>query len=364
MVIKDIVSRLERLAPPIYQEGYDNSGLLVGNANAKVSKAIVCLDCIEEVVDEAIREKAGLIVAHHPIVFSGLKRLNGKNYIERVVMKAIKHDIAIYAIHTNLDNMQNGVNQKIAEKLGVENPRVLAPKSEVLFKLVTYSPKSCTEAVLQAMFEAGAGQIGNYDECSFAQEGTGTYRAGDGANPYKGEKHKRHHEPEDRVEVLVPLHAKNQIIEAMLAAHLYEEVAYDLHKLENEHDTLGAGMIGSLPKEMSEIDFLQHVKTALQTDCIRHTAKLGKPVKTVAFCGGSGSFLLGHAINAKADAFITGDFKYHQFFDADGKIMIADVGHFESEQFTIDLITDYLMEKFPTFAVLKTGVNTNPIAYF
>ena len=363
MVIKDIVSRLERLAPPIYQESYDNSGLLVGNAHAHVNKALVCLDCIEEVVDEAIRENAGLIVAHHPIVFSGLKRLNGKHYIERVVMKAIKNDIAIYAIHTNLDNVQDGVNKKIAEKLGVENPRILLPKTDVLFKLVTYCPKSHTEAALQAMFEAGAGQIGNYDECSFAQEGTGTYRAGDGANPFKGEKYKRHHEPEDRIEVLVPLHAKNQIIVAMLAVHPYEEVAYDLHKLENAHTTLGAGMIGTFRKEMSESEFLQHVKTTLQTACIRHTAKLGKPVKTVAFCGGSGSFLLPRAIRAKADAFITGDFKYHQFFDADGKIMIADVGHFESEQFTIDLIADYLMEKFPTFAVLKTGVNTNPIAY-
>ena len=364
MVIKDIIARLERLAPPTYQEGYDNSGLLVGNPAAQVNKALVCLDCIEAVLDEAIREKAGLIIAHHPIVFSGLKRLNGKNYIERVVMKAIRYDIAIYAIHTNLDNVQNGVNQKIAERLGIKNPQVLDPKSGVLFKLVTYSPKKHTGSILQAMFDAGAGHIGNYDECSFSQEGTGTYRANEDANPYKGEKNVRHSEPEDRVEVIVPIHAKRKIISAMLEAHPYEEVAYDLHKLENEHQRLGAGMVGNLPHEMEETAFLNHVKSALNTECIRHTANLGKPVKRVAFCGGSGSFLLQKAIASGADVFISGDFKYHQFFDADGKIMIADVGHFESEQFTIDLIADYLMEKFPTFAVLKTGVNTNPIAYY
>ena len=364
MKIQNIIDRLEHFAPVVYQENYDNSGLIVGDSQAEIKKVIVCLDCIEEVVDEAIAQKAGLIVAHHPIVFSGLKRLTGKNYIERVVMKAIKHDIAIYAIHTNLDNVQVGVNQKIAEKLGVVNTRILDPKSESLFKLVTYVPHDYTDKILKAMFDIGAGHIGNYEECSFKHGGTGTYKANAQAKPYKGEKDVRHYEPEDRVEVLIPLHLKSVAVSALKKAHPYEEVAYDIHRLENMNSILGAGMIGELPEPMFENDFLTHVKEALNTGCIRHTAKLGKKVKTVAFCGGSGSFLLPKAIAGGADAFITGDFKYHQFFDADKRILITDVGHFESEQFTIELLADYLMEKFPTFAVLKTKVNTNPVAYF
>lgn len=363
MKINHIVSVLEQLAPPVYQEGYDNSGLLVGDASAEIEKVLVTLDCTEAIVDEAVQKGAGLIVAHHPIVFSGLKRLTGKNYIERTVIKAIKHNIAIYAIHTNLDNVRAGVNAKIGEKLGLQNLEILEPMSAKLYKLVTFVPHVHTAAVTQAMFSAGAGHIGNYADCSFIQEGTGSFRAMPGTNPFVGEQGKRHFEPEHKVEVLVPIHNKNKVIAAMIKAHPYEEVAYDLYKLENVNQELGAGMIGELKQPMQEDQFLNHVKAALQTKSIRHTALLGKPVKRVAFCGGSGSFLLNRAIGSGADVFITGDFKYHQFFDADGRIVIADVGHFESEQFTIELLAEYLMEKFPTFAVLKTEVNTNPIAY-
>jgi len=363
MIIKEIVSALENLAPPVYQENYDNSGLLIGNVNQEVSKVLVCLDCVEAVVDEAISIGAGLIVAHHPIIFSGLKKLNGKNYVERVVMKAIKNDIAIYAIHTNLDNVQHGVNQKIGQRLGLKNLQILAPKSNSLYKLVSYVPADFSEKVLHALFESGAGRIGNYAECSFKVAGEGTFKANELAKPFLGEANIRHREAEDRIEVLVPIHIKQAVITALKSAHPYEEVAYELLEIINANQQLGAGMIGELETAISEKDFLEFCKTALKTACIRHTELLGNEVKKVAFCGGSGSFLLPNAISAKADVFITGDFKYHDFFDADGKILIADVGHFESEQFTIELLADYLMEKFPTFAVLKTGVNTNPIAY-
>ena len=363
MKVKDIITVLEQLAPPIYQEGYDNSGLLVGEPESEIENVLVCLDCIESVVDEAIAKNAGLIVAHHPIVFSGLKRLTGKNYIERVVMKALRNNIAIYAIHTNLDNVMAGVNRKIGEKLGLVDLSILSPLSDKLYKLVTYVPTAKTDAVMQALFTAGAGSIGNYSDCSFTHQGTGSFKAGSNTNPHVGERGKRHFEEENKIEVVVPTHLKNKAIRAMLEAHPYEEVAYDLYKLENVNQTLGAGMVGNLPKEVNEIDFLKGLKHQLNTACVRHTALLGKAIKRVAFCGGSGSFLLPQAIASGADVFITGDFKYHQFFDADEKIVIADVGHFESEQFTIDLLADYLMEKFPTFAVLKTEMNTNPIAY-
>lgn len=363
MKISEIIHALEILAPPVYQENYDNSGLLVGDSSTEITSALVTLDCTEAVVDEAIAKGAGLIVAHHPIIFGGLKKLTGQNYVARTVAKAIANGIAIYAIHTNLDNVLAGVNAKIGERLGLQNLQILSPMPNVLYKLVTFVPQALTAAVVQAMFTAGAGHIGNYADCSFTHAGTGSFRALPGTTPFVGSEGKRHYEPEDRVEVIVPLGKKQAVIQALLKTHPYEEVAYDLYKLENTNTQLGAGMVGDLEQPMAEIDFLYAVKEKLQTACIRHTKKLGKPVRRVAFCGGSGGFLLKNAIAAQAEVFITGDFKYHEFFDAEEKIVIADVGHFESEQFTIDLLADYLTEKFPTFATLKTEVNTNPIAY-
>lgn len=363
MKIAEIISVLEEFAPPVYQESYDNSGLLIGNIDAEINAALICLDCTEAVIDEAIAKGAGLIIAHHPIIFSGLKRLNGKNYIERTVIKAIQHNIAIYAIHTNLDNVPTGVNIKIGDRLGLKNLRILQPMQQQLFMLVTFAPIAYTPMVLQAMFNAGAGHIGKYAECSFVAAGDGTFRATPGANPFIGEQDKRHYEHENRIEVIVPKHKKDAVIEALFKVHPYEEVAYNLYQLVNPNQELGAGMVGELPEVMSENEFLIFLKTALNTKCIRHTQLLGKPVSRVAFCGGSGSFLLQDAISANADVFITGDFKYHQFFDADKKIVIADVGHFESEQFTTDLLADFLNKKLPIFATLKTEVNTNPIDY-
>jgi dinuclear metal center YbgI/SA1388 family protein len=363
MKIAEIISILENLAPPAYQESYDNSGLLVGDAAAETDAALVCLDCTEAIIDEAIARGANLVIAHHPIVFSGLKRLTGKNYIERTVIKAIQNNIAIYAIHTNLDNVLAGVNQKIADRLGLQNVQILKPISASLYKLVTFVPLAQTPKVLQALFNAGAGQIGKYADCSFVHAGEGTFRATAGTNPFVGEQDKRHTEAENRIEVIVPIHKKAEVTAALMAAHPYEEVAYDLYHLANNNQNLGAGMVGELPSSIAEIDFLKSLKVTLNTQIVRHTTLLNTPIKRIAICGGSGSFLLEDAIAAKADVFITGDFKYHQFFDADNKIVIADVGHFESEQFTIDLLVDFLKEKLPIFATLKTEVNTNPIAY-
>lgn len=363
MILNDIIQVLEKWAPPAYQESYDNSGLLVGSGNEEITKAIICLDCTEAVIDEAIDKGANLIIAHHPIVFSGLKKLNGKNYVERVVIKAIRHNIAIYAIHTNIDNIHTGVNRMIAEKLGIVKTRILSPKADVLYKLVTYAPLNKTDVVLQALFTAGAGHIGAYADCSFINTGIGSFKGDDTTNPYVGERGKRHYEEENRIEVIVPVHTKNKVIQALLAAHPYEEVAYNFFKIENAHTQVGSGMVGQLQKPMAAQEFLHHIKNSLNTACIRYTELVKDEIKTVALCGGSGSFLLADAIGAGADIFISADFTYHKFFDTEGKIIIADIGHFESEQFTIDLIALYLNEKLPTFATLKTSVSTNPIAY-
>jgi dinuclear metal center YbgI/SA1388 family protein len=366
MKIKDIIQFLETIAPPAYQENYDNAGLIVGNPDAEVTGILTCLDSLETIVDEAITNHCNLIVAHHPIVFRGLKRLNGKNYVERIVLKAIKNDIAIYAIHTNLDNvLQNGVNQQIANRLGLKNLKILAPKKQTLMQLTVFVPIENTQTVLNALYAAGAGQIGDYENCSFKTTGIGTFRPVRNANPHIGALNQDEEVAENRIEVILETHLQNKVLKAMRQAHPYQEVAYFLTALENENQTIGAGIIGEYEAEnaLSEMDFLKFLKQKMVSGIVRYTQLRGKSVRRVAICGGSGSFLLGNAIGAGADVFVTADFKYHEFFDADGKIVITDIGHFESEQFTIDLLTNVLQNKFKKICVFSTKKDTNPVNY-
>jgi len=364
MKISEITNYLESIAPISSQESYDNCGLLVGDKNSEISNVLITLDCIETTIDEAIEKKCNLIIAHHPIIFKGLKKITGKNYVERTILKAIKNNIAIYAIHTNLDNYMNGVNKKIGEKLGIKKTKILQPSLNTLCKIAVYVPKMHQNHVMEAMFNAGAGNIGHYAECSFSSSGHGTFKASANAKPFVGEIEKRHTEDEIKIELIVSTHQTNKVIQAMLAVHPYEEVAYDIYPLLNQNNFEGAGMIGELDSEISEIEFLQNLKRLFGCNVIRHTSLLNKPIKRIAWCGGSGSFLLAKAIVAKADIFITGDFKYHDFFDADNQIIIADIGHFESEQFTIELLNELIQKKFPKFAPCLTGKITNPVNYF
>jgi dinuclear metal center YbgI/SA1388 family protein len=363
MILREITSYLESIAPLSYQENYDNSGLIVGNEEMEITAALICLDSTEAVIDEAIEKKCNLVIAHHPIVFSGIKKFNGKNYVERVLIKAIQNNIAIYASHTNLDNVLKGVNSKIAEKIGLQNCRILAPMQNTLKKIVTYCPEQLAAALRSALFAAGGGAIGNYDECSFNTSGLGTFRAGLNTNPFVGEKGKLHQEKETKIEIIYPALIESRLLKALFEAHPYEEVAYEIFSLNNLNQSIGAGMIGVLPSEMEETVFLNHLKQTMKTESVRYTALRGKKIKSVAVCGGSGSFLLKDAIGAGADVFITGDFKYHQFFDADNQLIIADIGHYESEQFTMELFYDILSEKFSTFAIHLSKINTNPINY-
>jgi dinuclear metal center YbgI/SA1388 family protein len=364
MKIKEITNYLESVAPLHYQESYDNAGLLVGDANREIDAVLITLDCTEEVVEEAIENNCNLIIAHHPIIFSGLKKITGQNYVERTIIKAIKNDIAIYAIHTNLDNIKTGVSAKIAEILGVENCKILSPKKDLLRQLAVYCPVSDTEKVKEALFQAGAGDIGNYDECSFSAKGEGTFRANEGCDPHIGNIGERHTEKEEKIEVIFLKYKENTIISALKQAHPYEQVAYQIYILDNIYENVGAGIVGELAQKVDTNRFLEMLKTKMQTDCIRHTKLVKNQIKRVAICGGSGSFLLSNAICEKADIFITADFKYHEFFDGENDIIIADIGHFESEQFTKDLIYDLLSKKFSKFAVRLSKVNTNPINYF
>lgn len=363
MKVRDIISSIEQIAPLSYQESYDNAGLIVGEYGQEVSGVLICLDVIESVIEEAINKGANLIIAHHPIVFKGLKRFNGSNYVERTVMMAIKNNIAIYAAHTNIDSVRGGVSERICDLLGLQNKKILSPIGDDLKKLVTFVPSGHAEKVREAIFKAGAGNIGNYDSCSYNIEGTGTFRGGEDTDPYAGEQGKLHKEPEVRIETVFPKHLKGKVVGAMLDAHPYEEVAYDIYSLDNTNSQAGLGMIGELKDEENTIGFLKRVKDIFGCGCIRHTQIVKDKVKKVAVCGGSGSFLLRNAISAKADVFVTGDFKYHEFFDAEKKIIIADIGHYESEQFTRDIFYEIVTKKFPNFAVHISEINSNPINY-
>ena len=363
MIIKDITNYIEELAPLNYAEDFDNVGLLVGNYNSKVSGVLVTLDTLEETVDEAISKNCNLIVSFHPIIFDGLKKLNGNSYVERVVLKAIKNDIAIYATHTALDNSKNGVSAKMCEVIGLQNPKILIPKKGIIKKLTTYVPVNNSELLRNALFNAGAGNIGNYENCSFNTLGDGTFKGNKDANPVIGEIGKLHTEKETKISVIFETKNEAAILKALQENHPYEEVAYEIITTENVHQHIGMGMIGELPKEMDEVAFLTYLKKIMKTDCVRHSALINKKIKKVAVLGGSGSFAISNAKRAGADAYVSADFKYHEFFKAENSILLADIGHYESEQFTKNLLVDYLTKKISNFAVILSEKSTNPIYY-
>lgn len=370
MLVRDVTQMLEELAPLAYSEGFDNTGLLVGNLNQSVTGILVTLDTLESVVDEAIENNCNLIVSFHPIVFKGLQKITGKTYVERVVLKAIKNDIAIFAIHTALDNSWNGVNAKICEQLGLTKQRVLLPQAATIKKLTTFVPTSKVDEVRNALFEAGAGNIGNYENCSFSIQGTGSFQGTEDSNPSIGEKGKLHFEEEIQIGVTFQKHAESKILSALFKSHPYEEVAYEITTLENQNQHLGMGMLGMFENPISEDAFLKKLKSTFHSGVVRHSRKLGKPIQKVAVLGGSGSFAIEVAKSLQADAFVSADFKYHDFFTAENQILLADIGHYESEQYTKELLVSYLSKKITNFApafnlgqVTESKVNTNPVHY-
>lgn len=363
MKVQDIVSIIEQMAPESYQESYDNSGLIVGEARQEVSGVLICLDVTEAVVEEAIQNNANLIISHHPILFKGIKRLTGKTYVERTLILAIQHKIAIYSSHTNMDAVAGGVSDRICDKIGLKNIRVLEPLKGDLKKIVFFVPGNYAEKVRNAIFQVGAGCIGNYDSCSFNSKGTGTFRGGDNCTPFVGEKGKLHIESEVRIETVFPKHITKKVVDALLMSHPYEEVAYDIYSIENENTLVGLGRIGELEEAEDTVNFLKRIKETFKVGCIRYTNIVNEKIRKVAVCGGSGSFLLSRAMVKGADIFITGDFKYHEFFDAEEKLIIADIGHYESEQFTRDIFYELVTKKFPNFAVHISEINSNPINY-
>jgi len=363
MIVNDVISTLEELAPLAYAEEFDNVGLLVGDKNQEVTGILVTLDTLEETVEEAIRENCNLIVSFHPIIFKGLKKITGKTYVERVVLKAIQLDISIFAIHTALDNSFKGVNYQMCEKLGLVNRQVLIPQPKTIKKLVVHVPHENVDEVRNALFNAGAGSIGNYDECSFSIEGTGTFKPNEEANPVVGVKERQHTAEEFQLNITFPKHLENTILQTLFKIHPYEEVAYEVTTLENTNQQIGIGMLGELEQEVNEEEFLLQLKEKFNLEIIRHSRLLQKKIKKVAVLGGSGAFAISKAIALKADIYITADLKYHDFYQAEGKLILADIGHYESEQFTKELLHSYLTKKIPNFAIVLSQKSTNPIQY-
>lgn len=363
MIVQTICEILEDFAPLSLQESYDNCGLQVGNLQMEISSVLICIDVTEAVVEEALNKKCNLIVSHHPLIFGGLKKIVGSNEVQRCVQLAIKNDIAIYSAHTNADNVLEGVSGYMAKLLKLKNQKVLQAKASSLLKLVVFVPNEQAGLLRQTLFQAGAGDIGEYDSCSYNLSGTGTFRAGNNANPFVGKINEYHSEPETRIEVVLPVYNKPKVLSALLKNHPYEEPAYDFYLLQNEWERAGLGIVGDLDKPIKELDFLHLLKQVFKADGIRHTKLLGKEIQRVALCGGAGSEFLGKAITCNADVYISGDFKYHDFFLADNNILVADIGHFESEQFTKELFCEVITKKIPTFAVQISEINTNPINY-
>ncbi|CAM1344445.1 Nif3-like dinuclear metal center hexameric protein [Tenacibaculum amylolyticum] len=363
MIIRDITNYIEELAPLAYAEDFDNVGLLVGSYNTEVTGVLVTLDTLEQTVDEAIANNCNLIVSFHPIIFGGLKKLNGNNYVERTVLKAIQNNIAIYATHTALDNSNKGVSARMCEVLQLQNTKTLIPKKGIIKKLTTYVPYADANDLRQQLFNAGAGTIGNYDLCSFNIEGKGSFRGNEHSNPTVGEKGALQFEEETCISVIFESYLEGKVLSALFKNHPYEEVSYEVITLDNYHQNVGMGMIGEFPEAIAENDFLQFVKSTFKTDCVRHSKLLSKPIKKVAVLGGAGSFAISNAIRAGADAYVSADFKYHEFYKAENKILLADVGHYESEQFTKNLLVEYLTKKFTSFAIILSEKSTNPIHY-
>jgi len=363
MIIQDVTDFLENRFPLSLQESYDNCGLTYGHKKTELTGILLSLDVTEKIIQEAIAKNCNLIISHHPVIFKGLKKINGDNMSERVIESCIRHEIALYAIHTNLDNHKEGVNKRIADKIGLKGTHILAPKKGTLVKLIVFVPEEAMAKLSNALFEAGAGSVGNYSECSFESSGQGSYKPNEDAKPSKGKINHKSKEDEIKVEFLVPLDRIGGVLGAMKMNHPYEEVAHDIIPLMNDQQDMGAGMIGELEKPIPTEMFLRKLKETFEVGVIKHTTLVHKEIKSVAVCGGTGSFLIEQAKRKNADIFISSDIKYHEFFDANETLIIADIGHYESEQFTVNLIYENLKEKFSNFALHLTEVNTNPVKY-
>lgn len=363
MKLIDIIKHIEDFAPLALQESWDNSGLILGDKNQEVNSIMVCLDVSETVLNEAIEKGCNLILSHHPIIFKGIKKLTESNSDQRLLRKAIKNDIAIYAAHTSLDNAKEGINNFLAKKLGLKNISILAPKEDCLFKIVTYVPNAYADIVREAMFQAGAGSIGDYNACSYNLEGTGTFVAQEGTNPFVGKIGEMHLENEIRIETIVPSHLLSNVIRSLCTSHPYEEPAYDVFQTHIQWKQAGLGVVGELENGIEEEEFFQLLKTTLHLSTFRRSPRLGKKVKKIAICSGSGADFITKAKAANADAYLSGDISYHRFFEHDDKMLIIDIGHSETELPTKELFCNELGKRINGIQVIASANEVPPMEF-
>lgn len=363
MKILDVIKYLDQLIPAGYQESYDNCGLQVGDTSAEITGALISLDLTEAVVDEAVETRSNLIVTHHPFIFGGLKHIDADSPAGRIIYKLIRNGIAVYSAHTSLDKLSNGVSAQLAKRLGLCNLRILAPDSDSLKQLVVYCPKEQSQQLKDALYAAGAGNIGNYRHCSYSVNGTGTFEPLQGANPFVGTVGSETYTSEERIEMVYPKAFENKIVSALKANHPYETPAYSLIPLSNANPDVGLGIVGELPEDVEIETFIETVKQTVGIPVVRHSELCRKKVRTVALCGGAGAEFIGTAVAQNADIYLTSDIKYHDFQKATGHIVLADIGHYESEQFAKEFFYDKLSEKFRIFAIRIAKTETNFVGY-
>lgn len=363
MKISEITGAIEKYAPLWLQEEWDNAGLQVGDTDREATGAVLCVDATEAIVDEAIDRGVNLVISHHPLLFRGLKRITGRTATERIVAKALKHDIAIYSAHTNMDSAPGGVSWATGRRAGLTAMRTLVPQQGRLMKLAVFVPSAYSNAVSEALWNAGAGRMGNYDRCAYMTDGRGTYRPLPGADPAIGTVGQSHTEAETRIEVVFPTAISGRVVQAMLKAHPYEEPAFDLIPLANDITSAGLGVIGSLKTPMPASEYIAWVKQALGIGAIPYAGDARRMVHRVALCGGAGAEFIGNAIAAGADLYMCGDLKYHDFTTHADSIVLADIGHYESEQCTKEIFYDIIQKNFPNFATYYAEEDKNPISY-
>lgn len=369
MIVKELIKYLEDWAPPGAAWEKDNVGLLVGSGDEKIENIFLSLELTGEVLEQALKKNCNFIFTHHPLIFNPVKNLDvNKNPNSKLIYKLIKNDINLFSAHTNLDFTKDGVSFTLAKKLKLNKITFLKNEESNQFKVVVFLPETNLDEVASAMFNQGAGIIGEYNNCSFRTNGIGTFKGSANSNPFIGKKENFEKANEVRLEVLVDSWKLNKVINAMLKSHPYEEPAYDIYPLRNKNVNYGAGAIGELDNEMNVNEFLKHVEKSLLLSNFRFVNGNKRRIKKVAVCGGSGSELLNDAISKNADVFITADIKYHTFHDAKNKILLIDAGHYETEVVILKIVEEkikkLIKEKKENIKVYKYSSSTNPVKFY
>ena len=363
MIIEELTTFIEDKFPLSQQESYDNCGLIVGDPKKTVKKVLLALDCTEQVIKEAKLKKADVIITHHPLMFSSINKLTANDYEGSLIIKLIKSDIALYAVHTNLDNSINGINKYLALKLGLKNLQILVGKEKTFKKIITFVPKAYSQKVITALSAAKAGNIGLYSHCAFVTEGSGCFKPEKGAKPFLGELSKINQVEEVKLEMVFASENQKMIENSLKKAHPYEQPAFDIIELANPNPDIGAGIYGDLPAQINTAEFLKLVKTKLNLSYIRQSNSAKKFISKVAICSGAGFFVFEQAKRLNVDALVTSEIKHHEFLAAENNILLCDIDHHEGEIAAVNIL-DQILQKLENIDTLISKHNLSPAQIF